>query len=290
MLLYVKLFLTVCFWGGTFVAGRFASMQSGPFTIAFLRFSLAAILLLIYVHKSEGGLHPLRTNRDKMSALILAFTGIFANNAFFFSALQTVHASRAAVIVANNPIVIAICAAIFLKEPLSRLNGLGIVLSVCGTLIAITHGDFNFLSSHPFTPGDLILLGSIASWATYSIYGKTAMKDMSPLSAVTWACCLGSIMFIPFAFYEGMASQVSNYTIGFWGSILYLSLFGTVLGFTWFFEAVKEIGAARSGAFINFVPLTAILFGWLFLGEPISVSLLAGTALVITGIYIANKR
>ncbi|MFI3271721.1 MAG: DMT family transporter [Pseudomonadota bacterium] len=290
MLLYVKLILAACFWGGTFVAGRMASMQSGPFSIAFLRFAIASILLLLYVRKRNGSIPILHNGRDIVNAIILALTGIFAYNALFFTALQTVHASRAAVIVANNPIVIAICAAIFLKEPFSWLKGVGIVVSVCGTLIAITHGELNFFASHPFTMGDLILLGCLASWATYSVYGKTAMKGMSPLSAVTWSCTFGAIMLFPFALYEGMASHLMEYSLTFWASVVYLAVFGTVLGFTWFYEAVKEIGAARAGAFINFVPLTAILFGWLFLGEPISISLLVGTSLVICGVYVANRH
>lgn len=96
-------------------------------------------------------------------------------------------------------------------------------------------------------------------------------------------------MLLPFALHEGMLTAVRDYPISVWASIVYLGMFGTAIGFTWFYEGVNRIGAAKAGVFINFVPITAILSGWLFLGEPLSASLLLGAALVLTGVYTANK-
>lgn len=96
-------------------------------------------------------------------------------------------------------------------------------------------------------------------------------------------------MLLPFALHEGMLDAITTYTPDVWASIFYLGMFGTALGFTWFYEGVDRIGAAKAGVFINFVPITAILSGWLFLGEPLSPSLILGAALVLTGVYTANR-
>jgi drug/metabolite transporter (DMT)-like permease len=62
-----------------------------------------------------------------------------------------------------------------------------------------------------------------------------------------------------------------------------------VLGFVWFYEGINQIGPTRAGLFINFVPISAILLAFLILGEPLTLSLLFGTLLVSTGVYLTNR-
>ncbi|MCP3952575.1 MAG: DMT family transporter, partial [Desulfobacterales bacterium] len=74
-----------------------------------------------------------------------------------------------------------------------------------------------------------------------------------------------------------------------WTSIIYLGLFGTVIGFVWYYEGIRQIGALRAGLFINFVPVSAITLAYLILAEPITLSLLMGAGLVLTGVYLTNR-
>jgi drug/metabolite transporter (DMT)-like permease len=96
-------------------------------------------------------------------------------------------------------------------------------------------------------------------------------------------------MLLPFALYEGMMGDFSGYTMNHFICVAYLGILGTVIGFTWFYEAINTIGASRSAVFINFVPVAAILSGWFFLGEPLSLSLLVGVSLVVSGVYLTNS-
>lgn len=289
VILYLKLLLAAFFWGGTFVAGRIGAAHAGPFALAFLRFTLATAILVWHIRRREGALPRVSGSRNILFVLLLGATGIFAYNALFFTALQTIPAGRAAVVVANNPIVIALGAALFLGEPLTRRKCIGIAISVCGALVAVTRGDPVSFLQGGVSWGDVALVGCLASWAAYSLLGKKAMSSLSPLAAVTWSCASGACMLLPFALHEGMLDAITTYTPDVWASIFYLGMFGTALGFTWFYEGVDRIGAAKAGVFINFVPITAILSGWLFLGEPLSPSLILGAALVLTGVYTANR-
>jgi drug/metabolite transporter (DMT)-like permease len=74
-----------------------------------------------------------------------------------------------------------------------------------------------------------------------------------------------------------------------WLSICYLGIFGTVVGFVWYYQGVERIGPTKAGLFINFVPIFAILFSFLILKEEITISLAAGAVLVISGVYLTNK-
>jgi len=73
-----------------------------------------------------------------------------------------------------------------------------------------------------------------------------------------------------------------------WLSLFYLGFFGTVIGFVWYYEGIKALGPTKASLFINFVPISAVLLAFLILDEPITPSLLVGTILVSSGVYLTN--
>jgi drug/metabolite transporter (DMT)-like permease len=287
--IYLKLLLTALFWGGTFIAGRLLADRVGPFSAAFLRFAVAASLLLVLTIRHEGRLP--RINRNQFIGLLfLGMTGVFAYNAFFFKGLQLISAGRASLIIANNPVFITLFAALIFKEKLSWLKAGGILLSVTGALIVISKGDPAALLRGGVGWGEILIFGCVASWVAYSLIGKTIMKDLSPLVAVTYSALIGTAaLFIP-AVAEGMVREVPHYTVLDWVCISYLGVFGTVLGFVWYYEGIKALGPTRAGQFINFVPVCAILLAFFILGEPITWSLLVGAGFVITGVSLTNMK
>ncbi len=129
MLVYVKLILTAIFWGGTFIAGRVVAKDVGPFSAAFFRFFIASIFLVLFTYKIEGKL-PVLKKGQIFPVFLLGMTGVFLYNVFFFKGLKIIHAGRAAVIIAGNPILITLFSAYFFKEKLSLIKVIGIILSV----------------------------------------------------------------------------------------------------------------------------------------------------------------
>jgi hypothetical protein len=71
--------------------------------------------------------------------------------------------------------------------------------------------------------------------------------------------------------------------------LFYLGVFGTVVGFVWYYEGIKSIGPSRASQFINLVPVSAIVLAFFLLDEPITASLAIGAALVVVGVYITNS-
>jgi drug/metabolite transporter (DMT)-like permease len=88
---------------------------------------------------------------------------------------------------------------------------------------------------------------------------------------------------------EGPAKNLGSASWVDWVSIAYLAVFGTVLGFVWFYEGVHQIGAPRAGLFINFVPVSAVVLAAIILREPITWSLAVGAALVLSGVFLTNR-
>jgi len=285
--IYLKLLLTATFWGGTFIAGRIVAGNVAPFSAAFLRFATASIILLFVTWQVEGKLPTLK--RDQIVPIILlGMTGIFTYNVFFFKGLKIIPAGRAALIVATNPIFISVLSAYFFKEKLNWIKGAGIILSVIGAIIVISRGNLFEMFNGNFGLGEFYIFCCVFSWVAYSLIGKAIMTNLSPLVSVTYSSVVGVVgLFLP-AYIEGIMHDFSYYSIQDHLGILYLGLFGTVLGFLWYYEGIKNIGPTKASLFINFVPISAVLLAFFILGEGITFSLLIGAILIISGVYSTN--
>lgn len=289
IVLYMKLGLTAVFWGGTFVAGRVAAQDMPPFSAAFLRFLVASILLVAVLRRRHRRM-PVPTLSQLVVVGLLGMTGVFAYNVFFFSGLKTVTASRGALIIATNPVFIALGASVFLHEHLRLGKVVGILLCVTGAVIVISRGRPLDLMGGAIGWGELYMFGCVASWVAYSLVGHVAMKDLSPLVSVTYACVIGTIGLCMPALMESLGPRIADFSMAAWLSVVYLGVFGTVLGFIWYYEGIKVLGPSKAGVFINLVPVSAIVLAFLILGESLDFSLALGGVLVVGGIYLTNRR
>ena len=286
-MVYVTLVLTAMFWGGTFVAGRIVMQDAGAYSVAFLRFAVASVLLLGLTYQIEGKL-PSVKRRDLPGIALLGLTGIAAYNIFFFKGLSLIEASRASLIVATCPVFIALFSAILFKEKLKLVGVLGIILSVTGAIVVVSRGNPLKLFDGRIGLGEVFIFGCVLCWTAYSLIGKAMMKEFSPLVLVTYSAVVGTAcLFVP-ALREGILQTA--WSIGDWLCILYMGVFGTVLGFVWYYKGLKNIGPVKAGLFINFVPVWAIVFSYLILKEPLTPSLFVGAALVIGGVWLTNKK
>ncbi|HQN18459.1 MAG TPA: DMT family transporter [Syntrophobacteraceae bacterium] len=285
---YVRLVLTAVFWGGTFVAGRIVAREMDPWLAAFLRFVVASAFLVIFLSTLEPG--PLKIPRRQVLPVIaLGLSGIFAYNLFFFSGLKTVPAGRASLIVACNPVFIAVFSALFFRERMTVLKVLGIMLSLAGASVVIGKGDPLQLLQGSLGIGELYIFGCVMSWVAYSLIGKYTLRDLSPLASVTYACVIGALCLAAPGVSEALNRSLGSYSWSAWISIVYLGLFGSALGFLWYYQGIKAIGPSRAGVFINIVPISSVGLAFFFLNETIDLSLVLGAILVIVGVFLTNR-
>lgn len=275
------------FWGGTFIAGKFIAGDVSPVNAAFIRFLAASFFLLIMTRRLEGKL-PMVKKHQILPLILLGSTGVFLYNILFFTALHHIHAGKAALIIATNPIIISLLSAFFFKEKLNIVKFMGILLSVTGALIVISNGHITDFVSYGFGMGELCICGCVLTWVAYSLIGKSVMSDLSPVASVCYSSMAGTVLLFFPVFFQGGLSEVFSYSALNWLSLLYLAIFGTVLGFFWYYEGINKIGAMKASVFINFVPISAIVFAYFMLDEPVTPSLFIGGALVISGVYSTN--
>ena len=286
-MVYVKLLLTAFFWGGTFIAGRTIAHSVHPVCAAFLRFLIASLFLFAMTIKQEGRLPALQRSQV-IPVILLGMTGVFAYNILFFTGLKYIHAGRASLIIANNPILISLLSAVFFKEQLNWIKAVGICMSVMGAMVVISNGNLAELTGYSVGRGELLIFGCVASWVAYSLIGKQVMGHMSPLVSVAYSSMAGALLLFPAALYNGLAGSMAGYSAIDWASLFYLGFFGTVIGFYWYYQGIARIGPMKASVFINFVPISAIVLAALILDETITASLLVGAAFVVFGVTITN--
>lgn len=290
--IYVRLVLVALCWGGTFIAGRMIAETVPHLLAATVRFAIAVPLLLFVAHRFEGGLP--RLNRHQLLLTFgLGLTGIFLYNVCFFAALSLMPAGRTALFVAFNPIVTALLLAILLRERIGRMQWFGICIAFVGAAIIVTRGDLAGAwrdIGRSIGAGEGLMFLAVTGWAAYTIIGRFAMKHLTPIAATTYAALWGLALLACGAAVEATTADWSSLTWPAMASLAYLGVFGTVIGFVWYYQGVKAIGPARTAVFNNLVPVFGILLAAVVLSEPILLSMIVGGALVIAGVTITNRR
>ena len=186
-LLALKLVMVAALWGGTFIAGRILAQSMPLMTAAFCRFFVAATLLVMVAVKMEGKLPRLNREQILLTA-VLGFTGIFLYNVCFFGALARVPAGRTSLFVSLTPIVTAMLATLIFSERLGLRRWMGIVVALFGAIVVITRGDVigGFTDiGQSLGIGELMMLGAVLSWATYTLISRKALETLSPIIATT---------------------------------------------------------------------------------------------------------
>lgn len=288
---YVRLVLVALCWGGTFIAGRVIATAVPSLVAATARFAVAVPLLLLVAWKLEGGL-PRLNRQQAVMTFGLGLTGIFLYNLCFFGALAMMPAGRTALFVAFNPIVTALLLALFFRERLGVVRWLGIVIAFIGAAIIVTRGDLAGAwrdITRSVGPGEAMMFCAVTGWAAYTIIGRFALKTLTPIAATTYASIWGLLLLACGAAFQFPAVDWARFDWRVVSAIAYLGVFGTVVGFVWYYQGVKAIGPARTAVFNNLVPVFGIVLAALLLAEPVLLSMIVGGALVIGGVTVTNR-
>lgn len=286
---YAKLVAAMFFWGGTWIAGRIVAQETAaPLAAAAIRFLLAGTALGGFALASDGAWPRLTGGRDWGTVTGLALTGILLYNLCFFYGLRHITAGRGALVVALNPVVVALIAWFLGNERMTAGKGAGIALALAGCLTVIGNGDPLALLHGAVGIGEWLILGCVVFWAAYTFIGRRATRTLSPLAATLYASLIGATLLALVALAQGQV-DAAGWSWRVWSSIAFLAIGGTALGFTWYADGVKRLGAARAAVFINLVPVFAVLQSAWLLDEHLGLPVLAGGALVIGGVWLTSR-
>ncbi|MGB4225261.1 MAG: DMT family transporter [Candidatus Dechloromonas phosphoritropha] len=283
---YLKLIGAMFMWGGTWIAGRVVAQElTAPLGVPAIRFLLAGLVLGAFALVTEGRIPRPQTGSEWGMVSGLAMTGIFLYALCFFYGLKHITAGRGALVVALTPVVVVLTAWFFGRERMNALKLAGVAIAMAGCLTVIGNGNPLALLHGAVSIGEWLILGCVMCWTAYTFIGRRATKTLSPLAATLWASLIGAALIGITDLLLG-GNDIAAWSWRVWASVVFLAVGGTALAFTWFADGVKRLGAARASAFVNLVPVFAVLQAAILLDERLGLSVLGGGLLVIAGVWM----
>ena len=276
-------------WSWNFIIARGLHSTIPPFTLSFLRWFVAFVVIVPFAVKYFMRDLPIIKSNYKY-IFVASFTGIALFNTLIYIAGHSTEAINLSLIAITSPVFIIILSLIFYKEKINLLNTLGIVLTLTGVVMLICKGSLNVLLNVSFSSGDIWMLGASIVFAVYSILLKIKPAGIGVMSFLFSTFGLGLLMLFPFLIYDLSVGQPVELNLTAIISILYVGIFASIGGYFMWSKAVEFIGASKSGIIYYSLPLFSTLWAILVLGEKVQVIHFICMALIITGIYTATKR
>ena len=272
-------------WGGNYIAVVVALTHIQLLTLVVFRFEIAgAIMLAIYLTKKPR----VRLQRRHIWIFIwLAFFGVIVNQGLFTAGLEYTIPSHSAIIGAIDPILILLLARAVGIESLSAGKLIGMALAFTGIVVLeIQHGH---PVRSPLIVGDVIALGGAIGFSIYTVLAKRVTGEYDTVSLNTFNCVGAAIVCLPFAVRQAVHLNWKGVAWQGWASLLYMAAFSSVLAYLVFYWALRHMDASRVAVINYLLPILVILLAFVLLSESPSPHLLAGTAFVLAGVYLAER-
>jgi len=281
---YVGLLLMAgAIWGSSFAVIKVGLESVDPIFFALLRFALGGAIMALAMLIMGRFDRRLLTSRP-----IIVLSAV---NAAAF-ALQNVGltmttATNAALLININVGIVAILAAVMLKETITSRTIYGLGIGLVGVMVISTGGDLASVLRDS-SLGDLLVFSAGALWAFYIVYMKRTLEHEKDVLMISTAVIIGSAAFL-FPLTLLMADSTSVPASGLW-TVLYTGIVCTALAYLIHNVGLKRVRATDSAIILLVEPVFGVLFAILLLQEWPTVSTLAGGALVLLSIGVVSRR
>jgi len=284
---YVLLALAALFWSGNHIIGRAIGGKVPPIGISTVRWLLPTIAIgvLAFPHVKRDW-PVIRAHWG-----ILLWLGIVGGALFTagqYIGLQYTTALNVSVLNSLVPVLIICTGGLIFRDRVTAVQFGGILMSSLGVLVIIAQGRVNNLLRLQFNWGDIIILSNMVVFAVYAVYLRKRPL-MHWLSFIFVFGAVSTLATLPFMIWEaaiGITFKPTWLTVV---TIIYVSIFPSVLAFAAWNRGVQLIGANRSGPFVHLVPVYTAIFGTMLLGEHLASFHVLGFALIIVGVWVASR-
>ena len=286
---YGALVTTAIVWGGSIVFQKFALGSFSAVEVSVLR-GLGALAILIPLWWWQEGRTVKFSARDVGVFFVLGL-GVLGNHLLTLFGLRYIGAAAAGVIIGASPAITAFLSSVLIRDVPFSAVWAGCVLSFAGVALVSAGGGDAAVGANPWLGGILVVLG-LVSWALYTIGGRRTMERFSPLT-VNWTTLgLSLLLQIPLLWTDQkmMVAGMASVPMSGWLALAYLIVFATALGQQAWLYGVKGVGPSRAGVFINLIPVSALVFSALILGESIGLKEVTGIVLILAGVWLVNRQ
>jgi drug/metabolite transporter (DMT)-like permease len=277
----IDLVLLAALWGASFLFIRIAAPQFGAFPLMALRTGIGTLVLLPFLLRERRAVAALHSHAGRIAGMGLLNSAL--PFVMFGYAMQYLNAGFTSILNATTPFWGAVVAYVWLGERLGAMRVFGLVVGFGGVLVLVW-GRVSFAEGGFGLP----ILATLVATLSYAVAATATKKHLGDLSALTGAAgslLAATLMLLPFAIARWPAQPPD---LRAWASVALLGVLCTGLAYLLFFRLIARIGSTRSVTVTFLIPVFAMLWGALFLGESVSARMLAGAATILAGTLLTT--
>ena len=289
-LAYFLLTLSVFFWAGNFIVGKFATLfEIPPLTLNVLRWLTVWIILIPFTYKEIYR----NLSYIKKNWLVISFMGLITISTFnsvVYFALNHTQVINAVLVLAAIPAATIVLSSFMNIEKTNIFQLLGLFLSIIGIGSIISSGDFQKIISLNFNKGDSWMLVCVITWSLYSTLLKKNKFKFSQFTLIQLMVSAGLLFLIPQLFYEKSIGLEVNFNKAFIIILFYVVIFPAIAAYYCWQKGVELVGPNRASMFIQLMPLFSAVMAIIIFKEKFELYHFVGAAFIVSGIYLSNKK
>lgn len=283
-LLAPALTLNVLISSATFLVAKATVREIPPLPLALFRFVLATALLWPLARMLRPGVRIAPGDRSRI--WMLGICGVTLNQGLFLFGLQWASASHAALLYALTPALVQLLAARSGPRPGVRQVA-GIVLAFAGVLLLLLQRGLHF-ERHSVL-GDGVLLVAVLAWSIYLERSRDLIARYGPLVVTAEALLKGTIVYLPIGIVAALGFHPASISPGGWGGLFYLAWLTSAINYIIWLWGIEYLGPGTIALFTNLQPVVAAGLACVFLHEPLPAGFVLSAALVLGGVWIAQR-
>lgn len=274
-------------WGSTYLAIRFGLESLPPFLMSGSRYLIAGALIYLYAWKNGAG-HP--TRGQWLRATVIGLLLFVMGNGGIVLAAQTIPSGLVSLMVATVPIYVVLLDWWKAGKAPSHFTSAGLIVGVLGMVLLL--GPSKIGGATSVDPVGIVwaMLASLA-WAVGSLYARHADLPKSQLqSAGMQTVTAGAIMMLISAgIGETSGFNIAEVSTKSWLSLLYLIVFGSIVGFTAYVYMLKAASPTRVSTYAYVNPVVAVFLGWALAGEAVTSQTIMASAVILCAVWLITR-
>ena len=266
-------------WGSAFMFIKIATPELGPIALVNIRLAVAGLIFIPFLLQQKYLKH-FRSNLKNILVLSVINTAL-PFSLFAYASLESI-SNMLSILNGTTAIMAVVISTIWLKIRLNFFQIMGVFIGLFG-IVVLANPDNVYISMK----ATIFCLSAAFCYALSANYIQKFAYKTNTIVLIGWSLVIASVLLLPITFFN-LPSQLPSNNVIF--SILWLGVISTGVAFLGYVRLIEKVGAVKTATVAYFIPVFGVIWGYVFLGEPITLQILIGMILILIGIVFTNKR
>jgi len=253
-------------------------------SIIWIRMSCTTLFFFLFIYFAKRSFRIER--EDRLRLFLCGIFGITLNQLFFFEGLSRTSPINASLIMAAIPITVFVLSALFLKEKMTVIKIIGLVLSATGATLLLldSKGKFNGLFI-----GDVLVLLNAISYGIFLVIARQLMSKYDSVSIIFWIFLIGTILTFPYSFSYFETPNWEHIPLQAWLALGFIVIFATIINYYIGVDVLKDVSPSVSSMYVYIQPIIAAAVAVFFVSDKIDLQKIVSSVAILSGVYLVAK-